>query len=63
MPKTTIHIEGYGDIVVKHPKEPTTKNISETIATTVSETMNLVVKIAETEQFHPVLGLGNNNNG
>lgn len=56
--KITIHIEGYGDVVVKRPKVLTEESYSDSLAVAVAKTAELMSPGNQSERFHPVLGRG-----
>lgn len=58
MSKLTLHVEGYGDVVVKIPKKHNTAAVHESIGNAVAQTMQLASPQKQAERFHPVLGFG-----
>lgn len=59
--KVNVHIQGYGDVVVKRPRELDAESFSDIIAETVAKTMNLVAPSNKPEWiFHPVYGVVKN---
>lgn len=58
MAKLTVVIEGYGVIVVKHPKKLTKKTCNDAITEAVEKTCQLLDPQVKKERFHPALGIG-----
>lgn len=58
MAKLTIHIDGYGEIKIKKPKEYNEETFSDATAEVVAKVMILVSPRKQRKRFHPVLGPG-----
>jgi hypothetical protein len=58
MSKLTLHVEGYGEVVVKIPKKLTRNKVNNAIGSAVAQTMQLASPRKQAARFHPVLGFG-----
>ena len=56
--KLTVHIQGYGEIKIKKPKEYNEETWGDGIADAVAKVMTLTHPGTQKKRFHPVLGLG-----
>jgi len=57
MGKVTIHIAGYGTVVVKRPRKLTKANFADALGEAVAGTCEVIIP-SGTQAFHPVLGVG-----
>lgn len=58
MAKVTIHVQGYGEVVVKRPKKLDKRSFSNALGEAVAGTCQIIVPPSNSKAFHPVLGVG-----
>ena len=56
--KVRVRVEGFGEVSVKVPRQPTKTEFADAVASSVTKTIQLVFPSPTTHAFHPVLGEG-----
>ena len=56
--KVRVSIDGFGQVRVKVPRQPNKTEFADAVASSVTQTLQLVFPSPTTHAFHPVLGEG-----
>lgn len=56
--KVKVTIDGFGEVNIKVPRQPSRAQFGDAVASAVTQTLQLVYPEPTTHAFHPVLGQG-----